>query len=70
MLVSIQTVRRLEAGDPSVGLAVLAGALHVLGLTERLARLVAPDSDLAGIGEDIARLPQTTRSPRAKDLDF
>ena len=36
MLVSVQTLQRLEAGDPTVGLAVLASALHVLGMTQRL----------------------------------
>ena len=45
MLVSVQTLQRLEAGDPTVGLAVLVSALHVLGMTQRLASLVAPESD-------------------------
>lgn len=70
MLVSVQTLQRLEAGDPTVGLAVLAGALHVLGLTDRLAGLVAPESDQAGIGEDLARLPRTTHAERGDELDF
>lgn len=70
MLVSVQTVQRLEAGDPTVGLAVLAGALHVFGMTARLANLVAPDSDRAAAGEELARLPKTTHAPRGDDLDF
>lgn len=70
MLVSVQTLQRLEAGDPTVGLAVLASALHVLGMTQRLAALVAPDSDRAGIGEDLARLPKTTHAKSDDDLDF
>ena len=70
MLVSVQTVQRLEGGDPTVGLAVLASALWVLGMTARLADLVAPDSDRAGISEDLARLPKTTHSPPRDDLDF
>lgn len=36
MLVSVQTLQPLEAGDPTVGLAVLASALHVFGMTQRL----------------------------------
>lgn len=69
-MVSIQTVQRLEAGDPTVGLAVLASALHVLGMTQRLAELVAPDSDRAGISEDLSRLPKTTHAASHDDLDF
>ncbi|WP_321175039.1 XRE family transcriptional regulator [Qipengyuania flava] len=70
MIVSVQTLQRLEAGDPTVGLAVLASALHVLGMTQRLAELVAPDSDRAGISEDLSRLPQKTHAVSDDDLDF
>lgn len=70
MLVSVQTVQRLEAGDPTVGLAVLASALLVFGMTARLADLVAADNDRAGMIEDIARLPKTTHAPRVDELDF
>lgn len=70
MLVSVQTLQRLEAGDPTVGLAVLVSALHVFGMTRRLAGLVAPDTDRVGISEDLARLPKTTHAPRRDDLDF
>lgn len=70
MIVSVQTLQRLEAGDPTVGLAVLASALHVLGMTQRLAELVAPDSDRTGISEDLSRLPKTTHAVSDDDLDF
>lgn len=70
MLVSVQTLQRLETGDPTVGLAVLASALHVLGMTQRLGELVAPDTDRAGISEDLARLPKTTHAVSGDDLDF
>lgn len=70
MLVSIQTLQRLEAGDPTVGLAVLASALHIFGMTARLAGLVAPETDQAGISEDLARLPRTTHATSREDLDF
>lgn len=70
MIVSVQTLQRLEAGDPTVGLAVLVSALHVLGMTQRLAELVAPDSDRAGMSEDLSRLPKTTHAVSDDDLDF
>jgi hypothetical protein len=53
-----------------VGLAVLASALHVFGMTQRLAELIAPDTDRVGIGEDLARLPRTTHAVSRDDLDF
>ena len=72
MLVSRQTLQRLESGDPTVGLAVLASALFVLGLAPRLSDLAAPDRDMAALGADLARLPSRTHRPsRAMDdLDF
>lgn len=70
MLVTRQTLQRLEAGDPSVSLGALASALFVLGFTARLEALLAPESDAMGISEDIARLPQRTHAPPADDLDF
>lgn len=70
MLVSVQTLQRLEAGDPTVGLATLAAALFVLGLTARLERLVSAESDGVGMGEDIRRLPRTIHKPTDTDLDF
>ena len=70
MLVSRQTVQRLEAGDPTVSLGVLANALFVLGLVSRLEALLPPDSDAMGISEDLARLPRRTHAPPDNDLDF
>lgn len=70
MLVSVQTLQRLEAGDPTVRLAVLASALHIFGMTRRLGELVAPDRDRVDMSEDIARLPKTTHAANCDDLDF
>jgi hypothetical protein len=39
-------------------------------MTERLAGLVAPDSDRAGISEDLSRLPKTTHAAGDDELDF
>lgn len=70
MLVSRQTLQRLEAGDPAVSLGVLASALFVLGFTQRLEALLAPESDAMGVSEDLARLPRRTHAPSDDDLDF
>ena len=63
MFVSRQTLQRLEAGDPTVGLAVLASALFVLGLSRRLESLVAPETDALALEADLGRLPRATRRP-------
>jgi transcriptional regulator with XRE-family HTH domain len=71
MLVSLQTLQRLEAGEPGVGLSVLASALFVLGLFGRLEHLVAPDSDVVGKTEELSRLPRRAHAPQADpELDF
>lgn len=70
MLVTRETVIRLERGDPTVSLSVLASALFVLGLTGRLAQLLGPESDVQGLAEDLQRLPRGAHGPKTGDLDF
>jgi transcriptional regulator with XRE-family HTH domain len=72
MMVSLDTVQRLERGDAGVSLGVVATALWALGLADRLAALASPDRDTVGQSEDRRRLPQRARAPRAPrpDLDF
>ena len=70
MLISRGTLRRLEAGDPTVGLGVLASALFILGVTGRLGDLVAADLDRVGISEEVSRLPRHAHAPADADLDF
>ena len=72
MMVSLDTVQRLERGDAGVSIGVLATALWALGLTDRLAALASPDHDTIGKTEELRRLPRRVRAPRtpAPDLDF
>ena len=72
MMVSLDTVQRLERGDAGVSLGVVATALWALGLVDRLAALASPDHDTVGKSEELRRLPQRARTPRApkSDLDF
>lgn len=72
MMVSLDTLQRLERADPGVGLGVVATALWALGLIDRLAELASPDQDTVGKGEELKRLPKQARQPRASksDLDF
>lgn len=71
MLISTDTLQRLEKGDPKVGLHVLAGALWAMGMLDRLADIAAPTSDAVGATEELAHLPKRTRlPPEDPDLDF
>lgn len=71
MMVSLYTVQRLEKGDTGVSIGVVATALWILGLTERLAELASPDADTVGKTEELKRLPRNARLPAPKhDLDF
>jgi hypothetical protein len=70
MMVSLDTVQRLEHADPGVSLGVVASALWALGAGDRLSRLLAPETDVIGQAEDTRRLPQRIRRQRAPSLDF
>lgn len=72
MLVTRKTLSRLEAGDPSVGLSVLAAALHALGMAKDLQSVAAPGNDTVGIFSEKKRLPQRIRRKNAvkEELDF
>ena len=47
--VSINTVRNLEAGHPGVGLGILANAMALYGMLDRLALLADPATDRIGL---------------------
>jgi transcriptional regulator with XRE-family HTH domain len=71
MMVSLDTLQRLEKGDPGVSLGVVASALWALGMGERLGTLAAPSQDTVGTTEELARLPRRVhRSKPASTLDF
>lgn len=71
MMVSLDTVQRLEHGDAGVSIGAVATALWALGLVDRLASLAAPDQDVVGKTEELKRLPRRVRAPApSTDLDF
>src|ERR1700734_2459720 len=70
MMVNLKTVQRLEKGDPSVGVGILAAALWILGLHRRLGDLVAPESDSTALQEDIRNLPRDFRKTRKPSGDL
>lgn len=71
MLVNVETVQRIERGDPTVAIGIIASALFMLGLGERLGHLAAPSTDSVGEGEALRALPRRIRRATADPgLDF
>lgn len=53
MGVSVPTVQRLEAGDPSVGIGIVATALWLIQRDGELGNLAAPEQDQGAIAMDV-----------------
>ncbi len=71
MFVTRKTLARLEKGDPSVSLGVLASALWVLGMEKDLLEIALPEKDEVGNFRDRQRLPKRVRPGKpGNDLDF
>lgn len=70
MMVNLKTVQRMEAGDPGVGIGIIASALWILGMHRRLGELAAPETDSAGLQEDIRQLPRDFRKTRKREDKF
>jgi transcriptional regulator with XRE-family HTH domain len=62
--ISLPTLRRVERGDASVGIGTYATVLWVLGLSDRIAGLAAPETDAVGLGLEEERLPKRIRLKR------
>src|SRR5260370_32032582 len=65
MGVSVPTLLRLEAGEPSVSLGVLATALWLIGRDAALVVLATPKEDLGALEFDV-RQAETVRKDRAR----
>lgn len=64
--VSRPTLARLERGDATVSLGILATALFVLGLQDRLADLAGAAHDQLGLDLEAEALPQRISGPRKR----
>jgi hypothetical protein len=51
--VSIPTLQRLEAGDPGVGVGILATSLWLIGRDGELAKLASPEFDRGALELDV-----------------
>jgi transcriptional regulator with XRE-family HTH domain len=67
LLVSVNTLRGLEAGRPGVSLVVLSNALQLYGMLDRLAALADPAADRVGLS--LERRKHRYGSKRQADFD-
>ena len=51
--VTVPTLVRLEAGDPGVGIGILATALWLIGRDSGLVQLAAPEHDKGALDQDV-----------------
>jgi hypothetical protein len=58
---SVPTIRRMEAGDPTVGAGVFATGLWLCGQADALAGVLSPASDTAAHEIEIARAARRRR---------
>jgi transcriptional regulator with XRE-family HTH domain len=65
-MISRPTLMRLERGDPTVSMGILATVLFVLGMDARLAELADPAHDRVGLELEDEALPKRIRGPRRR----
>jgi hypothetical protein len=63
--VSVATLQRLEAGDPSVGIGIVATALWLIQRDDALQSLAAPEYDRGALEMDVRAATELGRA-RAK----
>jgi DNA-binding XRE family transcriptional regulator len=64
--ISRTTLVKIEKGAPGVAIGIYATVLFVLGMSDRLADLVAPKNDTVGLQLEEEYLPQRIRVARKK----
>jgi transcriptional regulator with XRE-family HTH domain len=62
--IAVNTLAKIEKGDPGASMAAYASVLFVLGLTERLRDLADAAIDLTGRMLEEEHLPRRVRYPR------
>ena len=67
--VSVSTIKRVEAGDPSVKLGIFLALAEVFQLEDAIL-FAEPESDAIGLTLEKQRLPQRIRKKKNERLDF
>jgi hypothetical protein len=53
--ITVPTLQRLEAGDPGVGIGILATSLWLIGRDSELNQLAAPEHDKGALDQDVRK---------------
>ena len=69
MGVSVPTLQRLEAGDPAVGIGIVATALWLIKRDGELGNLAAPEHDQGAIEMDVRAAVELGRSRALASAD-
>ena len=70
-LISVPTIRKVEAGDPSVSIGIFLQILWVLQLHTGFEKIADPTKDILGNMKELRRLPKKIHAEKQKiDLDF
>lgn len=67
--ITAQTYRRLAAGEPGIGLGVVAAVLSAINLEDDLALIASPATDEVGISMERAHQPKKIRGELSDELD-
>ena len=59
--IAVNTLTKIESGNPGTSMAAWASVIFVLGLTENLRNLADPSRDATGLMLDEERLPKRIR---------
>jgi len=60
--VTVSTLQRIEAGDPSVGIGIIATALWLIQRDGELAKLAAPEHDRGALEMDVREAVELGRA--------
>lgn len=63
MQVSIPTLRKVEAGDPSVSVAAYATALWIIGRVHLLGELANPETDEIALLQELRKIKKSKAVP-------
>ena len=64
--ISLNTLAKVEAGDPGVAIGNVAAVMQAIGLGTPLSEIASPASDTSGLRLESERLPQRARAPRRR----
>ena len=62
--ISLNTLSKIEAGDPGVAIGNVAAVMQAIGLGTPFEEIASPALDLSGLRLESERLPKRARQPK------